>query len=468
MLEAKDVLCSARAASQLQSTQITRPMPPFSFVHTADLHLDSPFIGIGRLREEHQHIVEALREATFKAFDAIIELCIDRQADLLLVAGDVYDGADRSLRAQIRFRDGLQRLAERGIRTFVVHGNHDPLDGWSHALKMPESVHVFSDRLESIVFEKEGVPVARIHGISYPCRLIENDFGREMQRKGNEPFQIGLFHCNAGGDSRHDPYAPRSVAELEEAKLDYWALGHIHERATLRASDPFIGYPGNTQGRHINESGPRGCLFVSVNANGTLATHPEFVPTDRVRWEQCKVDIGGIETIDGLLDAVEDRMETLTQQSGGRPIVMRITMVGRGALHRELARPETSADFYEEIRSRGIQRTPFIWIERFLLGTRPEVDLQHRRAGHDFLGDVLRLFDEVRGSSRGDASSVEELAAVLAASPAEGLQGLRDALSDLYQHRNAKKFLEPPDEPLLYELLDEAEVRCADLLAEEE
>lgn len=424
-------------------------MPPFSFVHTADLHLDSPFVGIGKLPDEHGHVVQTLREATFEAFEVVIDLCIDRQADFLLVAGDVYDGVDRSLRAQLRFRDGLKRLDERGIRAYVVHGNHDPLDGWSHALQMPEGVHVFKDQLESVVFKKEDVPVARIHGISFPHRTIDKDFGKGMRREGDEPFQIGLFHCNAGGDPRHDPYAPRSVADLEEAKLDYWALGHVHERITLRASEPFIGYPGNTQGRHINESGPRGCLFVNVSANGKLTEHPEFVSTDRVRWESCRLDIAGMETIDDLLDAVEDQMEALDLESYGRATVARITVEGRGPLHRDLARPETLTVLEEETRSRGVQRTPFIWIERLELNTRPELDLKSRREGQDFLGDLLRLIDKVRSSP-------------------EELNGLDEALKDLYQHRNGRRFLDPPDEQLLRELLEEAEIRCADLLAEED
>jgi DNA repair exonuclease SbcCD nuclease subunit len=392
-------------------------------------------------------VVQSLRDATFQAFDAVIDLCLEREVDFLLVAGDVYDGADRSLRAQLRFCDGMQRLAERGIRAYVIHGNHDPLDGWSHALQMPEMVHVFRDRLESVVFEKEGVPVARIHGISYPSREIEPDFGKGMKREGDELFQIGVLHCNAGCHPRHDPYAPRSVAELIEAQLDYWALGHVHDRQTLHPSEPFIGYPGNTQGRHINESGPRGCLCVRVGADGKLTDAPEFVTTDRVRWEPVQFDIAGTESLDDLLDAIEDRMETLTQELGRRPVVTRITLSGRGVLHCDLARPETLADVEDEIRSRGAQRTPFIWMERLVSNTRPDLDLDSRRAGQDFLGDVLRLIDEVRGSP-------------------DELNGLSEAVKDLYQHRNAKKFLDLPEETLLRELLDEAELRCADLLAE--
>ena len=84
----------------------------FSFVHVADLHLDSPFKGI---TAKNPAIADPLRSATFRAFDALIDLCIEREVQFLVVAGDIYDGEDRSLRAQLRFHDGLVRLAEKNI-----------------------------------------------------------------------------------------------------------------------------------------------------------------------------------------------------------------------------------------------------------------------------------------------------------------------------------------------------------------
>jgi DNA repair exonuclease SbcCD nuclease subunit len=140
-------------------------MTRFSFVHASDLHLDSPFAGVTATAPE---VAERLRTATFDAFDNIVRLCIERRVDFLLVAGDVYDGADRSLRAQLRFRDGLLRLAEQGIRAFVAHGNHDALEGWSSAIEWPEGVRVFGEELASVPVERDGAPIALVSGISYP------------------------------------------------------------------------------------------------------------------------------------------------------------------------------------------------------------------------------------------------------------------------------------------------------------
>ena len=122
-------------------------MKDFSFVHTADLHLDSPFSG---LRQVDGEMAGLLKDATFKAFDQVVDLALGNKVDFLLVAGDVYDSSERSLRAQLRFADGLKRLADAGIRSFVCHGNHDPMDGWSASLHWPNEVHVFGPHLESV------------------------------------------------------------------------------------------------------------------------------------------------------------------------------------------------------------------------------------------------------------------------------------------------------------------------------
>jgi DNA repair protein SbcD/Mre11 len=424
-------------------------MPGFSFVHAADLHLDSPFCGLQQLPEGQTRVADALREATFSAFHAVVDLCIDRDADFLLVAGDVYDGADRSLRAQLQFRDGLRRLSDAGVGVYVVHGNHDPLDGWADSLALPPGVHVFGSDLESAVFAKDGVSVARIHGISYPTRAIDRTFGGGFRREGEEPFQIGLLHCHCGGDARHESYAPRSLGDLVAAGLDYWALGHIHESVVLRQADPFIGYPGNTQGRHINESGRRGCFLVRVNAAGKLEAVPEFITTDAVRWLASEVDITGLETMDSLSMAMEAELQRLSQQAGGRPVVTRMVICGRGPLHRSLTRPNAIANLLARLHESGAHRTPFIWTERITRRTRPEVDLTARREAQDFLGDLLRLINDIRRSP-------DEVAA------------LRGVLTDLYDHGRAGRILDPLTDAALTVLLDDAESQCVDQLLEDD
>ena len=64
---------------------------PRRFVHAADLHLDSPFAGVGTLREG---LAERLQDASLEAWDALVDCCIDEQAEFLVLAGDLFDRAD--------------------------------------------------------------------------------------------------------------------------------------------------------------------------------------------------------------------------------------------------------------------------------------------------------------------------------------------------------------------------------------
>ena len=139
----------------------------FCFIHAADLHLDTPFEGIGQVAP---WVADALRDASLEAFDALIELACDRNAAFVVLAGDIYDGAERGIRAQLRFKKGLERLSDAGIWSFVVHGNHDPVTtGWS-ALRSewPPLVRIFEPgTVGEVTVKKDGEPIATVRGISY-------------------------------------------------------------------------------------------------------------------------------------------------------------------------------------------------------------------------------------------------------------------------------------------------------------
>ncbi len=424
-------------------------MKALSFVHAADLHLDAAFRGFAGLPESGEHVFETLRRATFEAFENLIRLCLDEDVDFLLVAGDVYNAADRSLKAQLAFRDGMGRLAEAGIRAYVVHGNHDPLDSRVHSVRLPETVHVFGKAGSSVVFEKGGEAVARIHGASFPSRTVGVRFARKIRREGPEPFQIGLLHCTVGSHPEHEPYVPRTLEELRQAGLDYWALGHVHTRAVLSDGDPFVGYPGNLQGLHVKEGGPRGCFLVRVDEAGRMPP-PEFVAVDAVRWSRRTVSIEGLSDIQALEQALGRVLDEEARGGGGRPVVVRIVVDGRGPLHGELLRGGAGAALLEGVREAGAAMDPFVWPERLLVRTRPEVDIERRRAGDDFVGECLRLIQEYRGAGAG------------------GREPLRACLDELFGHGRASRFLPALTDDDLVALLDEVETLCVDRLIPEE
>jgi len=415
-------------------------MDSFRFVHAADLHIDSPFAGVG---DTDNRVATRLREATYEAFQNLVDLCINQNADFLVIAGDVYDGADRSVRAQLRFRDGLSKLSEKGIKTFVVHGNHDPLDGWQSSITWPEGVHIFGATPEWVNFEKNGEVVAAVQGMSYPTREVNDNLAVQFSppTSGNL-FAIGLLHANVGANSAHPNYAPCTVEDLSESGIDYWALGHVHTRQTLKRAAPVIAYPGNTQGRHPNETGARGALVVDVDPSG--ASRSEFVALDVVRWERSQVDISNLETIDSLDSAIRQATDNLSVQAEDRDVVSRLTLVGRGPLHEQLAVNGAVEDLLDSVRSAWSGGgSPWVWVERIVDSTRPAIDIESRAKADDFLGATLK---------RALLSSIES----------DEIDRLTEVVSDVYTGR--RNGLEKPSDEQVSAWAEEARWYLAELL----
>lgn len=417
-------------------------MKPFSFVHAADLHIDSPFRGVSAASED---VGRELRVATRRAFKNIVDLCLGQQADFLVISGDIYDGSDRGLGAQLLVRDELQRLADAGISSFVVHGNHDPLDGRVSAIQWPTKAHVFGSNVESIDVEVGDETVATVLGISYPRRDERRNLALKFQPARSDLYKVGVLHCNLGSDTGHDPYAPCELSDLTGAGINYWALGHVHTRAELN-DDPRVVYPGNPQGRSIRETGARGCYLVKVDAAG--ATSLQFFATDVVRWCNSIVDIGGMHTLDELESAISSEIERLLEQADQRAIVCRLRIEGRGPVHGFMRGVRAERELLERTRECFAGRRPFAWVEKLEVACMPEVDLQNRRRGGDLLAAVL------------------DIAAELRENPEALQQFTQKALETCWENQRVAKSnaMGELDKQMVERLLSSAEIACLDLL----
>ena len=414
------------------------------FVHAADLHLDSPFTGLKAAAPAD--VANALYHATFDAYENIINLCISEQVDALLVAGDVFDGADRSLRAQLKFVEGLKKLDTEGIRSFVCHGNHDPLDGWQARLDYPPGCRRFGPEWEAVpVFEDPDR--ALIHGISYRKRDVTENLALRLGNVDPGPFSIGLVHGNVGNNPEHGAYAPCSLDDLAQSGVHYWALGHVHTRQVLNEQGPTVVYPGNPQGRHPNETGARGVYLVEVDDGGNVGL--DFRPMDTVRWARLDSDIAALDTEQDLLDALHKGMQALLDGADGQSVVVRVRLTGRGELNRKLRRPNMIEDLVEAINGEWDERSPFVWCERIEDASASPFDREARLKGSDFLAEVLRTADR----SKTDP---------------ELLAGLGTGLSDLYQHHRFRSYLSnsAPNEEEIAGLVEEAESMIVNLLIE--
>lgn len=375
----------------------------FCFVHAADLHLDTPFKGVS---ETAPRIGAALREASLDAFDQLVQLCLDRLAAFLVIAGDVYDGAERGLRAQLRFRDGLERLSDAGIYTFVVHGNHDPVDeGWSAVGVWPERVHFFgAGEVESVPVARDGALIATVQGISYGHREVTENLALRFTRPRSDGLQIGLLHCNvAGAPDGHASYSPCTLADLEDVGLDYWALGHIHSRTVMAGEPyggkPFVVYPGNLQARSPkpSERGPKGATVVEVRGGRIAAV--EAVACDVVRFSEIDLDLRGCDDLVDVRNALVDRAAEEVGGSAGRSLIVRVRLTGRSAVHGELARDGVLSGLLAAVREDCDGTDPFVWWDRIEDATRALIDRDRAREAGDFVGDLLATAETLGGGT---------------------------------------------------------------------
>ncbi|WP_308634618.1 metallophosphoesterase family protein [Paenibacillus silvisoli] len=436
----------------------------FRFIHAADLHVDSPFRG---LPEAPPHVREALGFSTFQAVRRLVETAIREQVDFVVIAGDLYDTADRSLRAQLTLQREWQQLHAHGVRLFVIHGNHDPLSGGKADLAWPETVRFFgADKVSSMpAYTRAGELAAYVHGISYGTRVVTTNLASSYKPvDGAGVYQIALLHGNVDGNAGHDPYAPCSLQELASAGFHYWALGHIHQRAVLHTY-PHVVYAGNTQGRHVKETGPKGCYIVDVSPS--LETKLQFVALDSVRFETLRVSIEGLRTEQSLMDELERAALEAAAKCEGRPFVARVRLEGRGSLHELLAvNPVAAADLLGGLRERMAQwdgqSAPWCWISGLEAETGAELDMAALADEDSFIGELLRGSYAAEGEARELQSLMDE-----ALQPLSAHARLRKLVRSL-QEEHAQLWLEQARELAAGYLTEDTAVRSEEIVRVDE
>lgn len=368
-------------------------METFSFIHAADLHLDTPFEGIAADAPEIQHL---LVDASLHCWDSLVSLAIERRAAFVLLAGDLYDGAERGIRAQFRVKAGLDRLSSAGIQTLIVHGNHDPLAGWTAAGSFAPEVTVFgSTDVERQTVTRDGVTLAHVYGISFGKRDVTENLSLRFHRRNDEGLHIGLLHCTVGSSADHASYSPCALEDLRMSGMDYWALGHIHKRHTLSRGSPWVVYPGNLQGRSAkaSEQGAKGALLIDVLSG--LIQEPTFVPLDCVRFVEAKLDISAIDSMSFLHDQIADEVSALQGAHDGRALIARVVLEGRAPLHRELADASTMRELKTALRDMVEGSLPLVWIEGVRNETSIPIDRDAIIARGDFSSELLRSIDVI-------------------------------------------------------------------------
>jgi len=386
----------------------------FKFIHAADIHLDSPLAGLERYDDAP---VSEIRGATRHAFSNLVRLAIVERVDFLLIAGDLYDGDWRCYRTGLHFVQQMRELREARIPVYIVAGNHDAANLMTRSLPLPANVHMLSaTRPETQHIDSLCVA---IHGQGFCKRAVFENLAAAYPHATKGCFNIGMLHTCATGRDGHDSYAPCTVDELVSKGYDYWALGHVHERETLHL-EPTIVFPGNLQGRNIRETGPKGCMLVTVDDG--QACDVAFHPLDVLRWQMCRVRADGAARVDDVLESFEGELKDLLHDSDDRPMALRVEISGRCPAHRQLAAQEHACK--NQVRAIALDLGGGnVWIEKVKLSTAAPDNSADIAAAEGPLGELLGLINELRHDDGQLTALAKELDDLRKKLPGELLEG---------------------------------------------
>jgi len=362
----------------------------FEFLHAADIHLDSPLRGLERYEGAP---VEEIRLATRRALENLVQLALDRKVAFVIIAGDLFDGDWKDYNTGLFFAKQMSRLREGDIQVFILKGNHDAANKMTRSIKMPDNVQVFA-HAKPQTFHLEAYNLA-IHGQSFSTAAVETNLAQNYPDAIAGCFNIGVLHTCATGREGHARYAPCSVSDLVAKGYNYWALGHVHKREELN-TDPLIIFPGNIQGRHIKEAGPKGCTIISVDEKHRV-THT-FEDLSVLRWEHCAIDIATAVNGNDIVSLVQTRLDELLQAYPNLPLAVRVELVGAGKAD-SILRSDTE-HWTNQIRAVAIDSgRDKIWIEKVKVNTTPDQTTSDAGLLDGPIGELINVINEFRDDS---------------------------------------------------------------------
>lgn len=314
------------------------------FLHIADVHLDSPFLGLSFLPSE---LFCQIKNAIQLSFEKAVNFAIDHDVDLVLLAGDTFDSIHPTLQSKIFFANQIKRLVDRQIQVVMVLGNHDysQIDD----LLLNESPYFkiigSNEQIEQVDFMTKSQYKYRVVGFSYQHNHITEDIIAKYPPKSTSIYTIGLAHAGMKQSSvDQNNYAPFTLNEVKDLNYDYFALGHIHLRQVL-SQEPWIVYSGNLQGRHVNEKDAKGFYFGQVDEQ-SQNTQLQFIDVSPIVWQT--VDL----TLDEPFKSTTKlctKIQNLLADNNLRPTLFTLNIIGAELLSDAQLDMLNDKSMYEEL-----------------------------------------------------------------------------------------------------------------------
>ncbi|MBF0294846.1 MAG: DNA repair exonuclease [Magnetococcales bacterium] len=388
------------------------------FIHCADIHLDSPLKGL----ERHEGApVEEIRNASRQAFATLVSLCLEERADFVLIAGDLFDGAWRDFNTALWFVKQANRLRDANIPLFLARGNHDAQSRFIRHVPLPANVTEFPSTKPATV-TLEPLRVA-IHGHSFAKPAETANLAARYPAPVAGYYNIGLLHTALDGRPGHASYAPCRKEDLLNKGYDYWALGHVHQWEIVHPGRPWILFPGMPQGRHVRETGAKGCALVTVDDSG--GTTVAFRAVDSLRWVVTQVDLAGCVRIEGAMERIRERLAIEVAGADGRIVAVRLLLEGADPLRDDMAR--RGGEWLDAVRAQALELPGgLVWVERVSFPRSPLPADGPTGIDPTGLEAICRELDDDPEALAGLGSEVwDDLRAFLPSAVSEGEDGLR-------------------------------------------
>jgi DNA repair exonuclease SbcCD nuclease subunit len=256
-------------------------MKKIKILHTADIHFDTPFSGM--TPKEALKSKEELKQV----FEKIIKMTLDKEIDILLIAGDIFDNLSVNKTTLYFIKSCFENIGK--VKVFISPGNHDPFNEKSFysIVNWPTNVHIFKGNMESVILEDLNTVV---WGTGFNTSHVNKSLLKDAKRVDGYN-NIMVIHGEITTTKEGNDYNPITEEDIARSNMDYIAIGHRHKFSEVKKIDnTYYSYSGCPQGRGFDELEDKGIVVIELKDK---FVESQFIRTSIRNYYEKEINING-------------------------------------------------------------------------------------------------------------------------------------------------------------------------------